>query len=250
MSHSIISPAILYWGTPVVLVSSENEDGSENICAISSAFWLGHRCLLGFGAESKTPQNILRTGQCVVNLPDDSLARHVNLLADTTGSENVSESKKDRGYRYVKDKWACAELTPQKSDLVRPRRILECPVQMECELAEAHQVMKDFPDLKGVIVAIELKVLRTHVLDSIRMPGHPNRVDPDKWRPMIMSFQELYGLGEENWPRALWARSTKKSIGDLREVTWLNCQEMKIRKLWKRHIRMQMRDLRMEIREY
>ncbi|KAF3073181.1 Uncharacterized protein CFAM422_004891 [Trichoderma lentiforme] len=195
MSHSIISPAILYWGTPVVLVSSENEDGSENICAISSAFWLGHRCILGFAAESKTPVNILRTGQCVVNLPDDSMARHVNLLADTTGTENVSDSKKDRGYRYVKDKWTCAELTPQKSDLVRPRRILECPVQMECELAEAHQVMKDYPDLKGVIVCIELKILRTHVVDSIRMQGYPNRIDPDKWRPMIMSFQELYGLG-------------------------------------------------------
>ncbi|KAL7947506.1 hypothetical protein V8C42DRAFT_363863 [Trichoderma barbatum] len=194
MSHSTISPAILYWGTPVVLVTSENEDGSDNICAISSAFWLGHRCVLGFGAEGKTPQNILRTGQCVVNLPDDNMAHHVNLLASTTGTEHLSESKKDRGYRYVKDKWTCAELTPQKPDLIRPRRILECPVQMECELAEVHETMKDFPDLKGVIIAIELKVLRTHVLDSIRMPGHPNRIDPDKWRPMIMSFQELYGL--------------------------------------------------------
>lgn len=194
MSHSVISPAILYWGTPVVLISSENEDGSENICAISSAWWLGHRCLLGFGAESKTPHNILRTGQCVVNLPDDSMARNVNLLADTTGTENLSDGKKGRGYRYVKDKWTCAELTPQTSDIVRPRRILECPVQMECELAEGHQIMKDFPDLKGVIVAIELKVLRTHVLDSIRMPGYPNRIDPDRWRPMIMAFQELYGL--------------------------------------------------------
>ncbi|OTA08653.1 hypothetical protein A9Z42_0003500 [Trichoderma parareesei] len=194
MSHSIISPAILYWGTPVVLVSSENEDGSDNICPISSAFWLGHRCILGFAAESKTPQNILRTGQCVVNLPDDTMARHVDLLAGTTGTEIVSASKKDRGYRYVKDKWTCAELTPQKSDLVRPRRIWECPVQMECELAEAHQTMKDFPDLKGVVLAIELKVLRTHVVDSIRMPGHVNRIDPDRWRPMIMSFQEFYGL--------------------------------------------------------
>lgn len=135
-----------------------------------------------------------RTGQCVVNLPDDSMAHHVNLLADTTGTELLSDGKKDRGYRYVKDKWACAELTPQKSDLVRPRRILECPVQMECELAEGHQLMKDFPDLKGVVVAIELKVLRTHVLDSIRMPGYPNRVDPDKLRPMFMAFQELYGM--------------------------------------------------------
>ena len=26
------------------------------------------------------------------------------------------------------------------------------------------------------------------------MDGHPNRIDPDKWRPLIMSFQEFYGL--------------------------------------------------------
>ena len=26
------------------------------------------------------------------------------------------------------------------------------------------------------------------------MDGDSNRVDPDKWRPLIMSFQRLYGL--------------------------------------------------------
>ncbi|RWA06167.1 hypothetical protein EKO27_g8930, partial [Xylaria grammica] len=29
-----------------------------------------------------------------------------------------------------------------------------------------------------------------------QMEGYPNRVDPDKWRPLIMSFQQLYGLGD------------------------------------------------------
>ena len=27
------------------------------------------------------------------------------------------------------------------------------------------------------------------------MDGEPNRIDPDKWRPLILSFQEFYGLG-------------------------------------------------------
>ena len=26
------------------------------------------------------------------------------------------------------------------------------------------------------------------------MEGQPNRIDPDKWRPLIMSFQQFYGL--------------------------------------------------------
>jgi hypothetical protein len=47
---------------------------------------------------------------------------------------------------------------------------------------------------KKWFIALEVKVLRTHVHEQIRMQGHENRVDPDKWQPMIMRFQELYGL--------------------------------------------------------
>ncbi|KAJ3498403.1 hypothetical protein NLG97_g1154 [Lecanicillium saksenae] len=194
MSHVAISPAILYWGTPVALVASENEDCSSNISAISSAFWLLDRCVLGFGASSKTPQNILHSGHCTVNLPEDTLIAPVNALATTTGTPKPSAGKIARGYRYVKDKWAVAGLTPQPSELVRPPRIQECPVQMECELVASHGLMQELPTMAGALVVVELKVLRVHVLERLRMAGHANRIDPDKWRPMIMSFQQLYGL--------------------------------------------------------
>ena len=36
--HRTIDPAILYFGTPVVLVSSTNEDGSPNLAPMSSAW--------------------------------------------------------------------------------------------------------------------------------------------------------------------------------------------------------------------
>jgi hypothetical protein len=26
------------------------------------------------------------------------------------------------------------------------------------------------------------------------VPGEPDRIDPDRWRPLIMSFQHFYGL--------------------------------------------------------
>ena len=39
--HQLISPAILYLGTPVVLVSTVNENGSYNLAPMSSAFLLG-----------------------------------------------------------------------------------------------------------------------------------------------------------------------------------------------------------------
>ncbi|HEX5075306.1 MAG TPA: hypothetical protein VFW03_19000 [Gemmatimonadaceae bacterium] len=32
--------------------------------------------------------------------------------------------------------------------------------------------------------------------EAVRLPGHRNRIDPDRWRPLIMSFQQFYGLGD------------------------------------------------------
>lgn len=86
--------------------------------------------MLGLDAESKTTQNILRTGECVLNLPDESMAGYVNKLADATGSNPVSQSKLSRNYSYVKDKWARSGLSPSKSDLVSPDCVAECPVQV------------------------------------------------------------------------------------------------------------------------
>ncbi|KAI0120340.1 hypothetical protein F4776DRAFT_250226 [Hypoxylon sp. NC0597] len=192
--HTVISPAILYWGTPVVLVTSENEDGTSNIAPMSSAWWLGHSCMLGFGAENKTTENILRTKECVLNLPSDSMGDYVNKLADTTGLDPVSDSKASRNYTFVKDKWARAGLRPQPSSFVTPLRIAECPVQMECQVVQVNPLRKDLPDRTGLALAIEVRVLRIHILKNLRVEGHPNRVDPDKWRPLIMSFQEFYGL--------------------------------------------------------
>ncbi|KAI1359014.1 hypothetical protein F5Y08DRAFT_320536 [Xylaria arbuscula] len=194
--HTIISPAILYWGTPVVLITSENEDKTSNIAPMSSAWWLGHSCVLGLAASSKTTQNILRTKECVLNLASDSMAEYVNKLALTTGSNPMPEFRVIGGYSYVKDKWTRAGLHPQPSDFVTPPRIAECPVQMECQVVQVNELRKDTPDLNGLILAIEVRVLRIHIVKSLRMEGYANRVDPDKWRPLIMSFREYYGLGQ------------------------------------------------------
>jgi flavin reductase (DIM6/NTAB) family NADH-FMN oxidoreductase RutF len=45
----VIQPKILYFGTPVVLISSLNPDGSTNLAPMSSAWWLGQSCMLGMG---------------------------------------------------------------------------------------------------------------------------------------------------------------------------------------------------------
>jgi flavin reductase (DIM6/NTAB) family NADH-FMN oxidoreductase RutF len=194
--HTVIDPAILYFGTPVALVSSTNADGSPNLAPMSSAWWLGHSCMLGFGARSLTPQNIQRTGECVLNLPSVAEVGAVNRLARTTGSNPVPPHKVAMGYHHVADKFGIAGLTPLPSDCVQPPRVRECPVHLEATLESVHPLAVRDDDRRGALVALELRIVRVHVDEAIRMDGHADRIDPVKWRPLIMSFQQFFGLGE------------------------------------------------------
>ena len=190
-----IDPAILYFGTPVVLISTLNEDGSPNLAPMSSAWWLGRRCVLGLGARSKTPQNLIRTGECVLNLPSEDLVGMVDRLALTTASDPVPPHKREKGYRHERDKFGISGFTAAPSESVAPPRARECAVQLEAKLENVHRLEEGDERRRGSLVALEVRVTRVHVDDSIRMAGTANRIDPDKWRPLIMSFQEFYGLG-------------------------------------------------------
>src|SRR5580698_11283514 len=136
--HKTIEPGILYFGTPVVLISTVNEDGSFNLAPMSSSFWLGWRCVLGLAAASKTPENMLRTGECVLNLPSAALAGMVDRLALTTGSDPVPEGKLRRGYRHEHDKFGRSGFTAMPSETVDAPRGRECPVQLEAVVEAVH----------------------------------------------------------------------------------------------------------------
>lgn len=193
--HLSIEPSILYFGTPVVLISTENPDGSANLAPMSSAWWLGWRCMLGLSAASRTTENLIRMGECVLNLPSVDQAGAVDRLARLTGSNPVPLGKVKKGYRYEGRKFEAAGLTPVSSKTVAPPRVLECPVQIEAVLAARHGLAEDGP-WKGSLCALEVRVQRIHVAPGLVMEGHANRIDPDKWRPLIMSFQKFYGLAE------------------------------------------------------
>lgn len=192
--HVSSSPAILYFGTPVVLIATTNEDGSPNLAPMSSVFWLGWRCVIGLSTASKTAQNIVRTGECVLNLPSAGEVAAVDRLALTTGAEPVPAAKQLRGYRHVHDKFGLAGLTAEASETVHPPRVHECPVQLEAVLEAAHGLSAGDELLDGRLSTFELRVLRVHLEESILMAGEQHRVDPDRWRPLIMSFQKFYGL--------------------------------------------------------
>ena len=45
--------------------------------------------------------------------------------------------------------------------------------------------------------------MRVFVHEDIRLSGSADHIDPDAWRPLIMSFQKFYGLGPQVHPSTL-----------------------------------------------
>jgi flavin reductase (DIM6/NTAB) family NADH-FMN oxidoreductase RutF len=204
--HKTIEPTILYFGTPVALISSLNEDGSPNIAPMSSAWWLGWSCMLGLGAMGKTSENLIQTRECVINLPSQEQVTHVDRLALTTGRDPVPEKKQNWGYRYEPDKFGTAGLTPVASVAVAPPRIKECPVQME---GIVHDVR---PFGKNVTANMfEVHVVKLHVAEELLIDER--HIDPVKWRPLIMSFCRFFGVGDEVHPSRLAGSNFMKMIG-------------------------------------
>ncbi|MGH2665818.1 flavin reductase family protein [Flavobacterium sp.] len=195
--HIKSHPSILYFGTPVVLMSTKNPKGSDNLAPISSVFWLGWRCIIGLGTASQTAKNLLNTKECVLNLPSVNQAGSVNLLAKTTGSNPVSKGKIAKGYRFVENKFEIAGLTKTPSETIKAVRVKECPVQMEAVVEAIHGLAEEDVNQRGNIITVELKITRVYLDESIILDNNPNRVDPDKWKPLIMSFQEFYTLGNK-----------------------------------------------------
>lgn len=187
----VIAPKILYFGTPVVLISTCNEDGSANLAPMSSAWALGYTILLGLGARGKTAENLARGGECVLNLPSDDLWQAVERLAPLTGKNPVPDEKLSSAFRYERDKFGAARLTPMPSELVAPPRVAECPLHLEA-------VVRDIRPLGGAesgTLAVEVEVVRVHARAEI---VHGERhICPAAWRPLIYNFRHYFGLGHE-----------------------------------------------------
>jgi flavin reductase (DIM6/NTAB) family NADH-FMN oxidoreductase RutF len=195
--HRTVEPTILYFGTPVVLISTLNPDGSANLAPMSSAWWLGWSCMLGLGTMGQTSENLVRTRECVINLPSEDQVSAVDRLALTTGKDPVPEKKLAWGYRHEGDKFGLAGFTRQPSLEVGPPRVRECPVQME---GVVHEVR---PFGKNVSAnAFEVHIVKLHLREDL-LAENGRHIDPVLWRPLMMSFCRFFGLGGELHPSRL-----------------------------------------------
>jgi flavin reductase (DIM6/NTAB) family NADH-FMN oxidoreductase RutF len=151
---------------PIAFVSTVNAEGRFNVAPFSYFNAITNQPpLLGISINSRrgqpkdTLRNIREVGEFVVNTVDEALAAR---MVHTSGDwpEDV-------------DEFALTGLTPVPSDRVRPPRVGESPVAMECRL---HRVIE-----LGNAWFVVGEMLRAHVKDEVLTDG---KVDVTKLRPL------------------------------------------------------------------
>jgi len=173
LDPSAVSPGDLYRfmisvvvPRPIAFVSTVGRDGRFNVAPFSYFNAITNRPpLLGIsinrreGVPKDTLRNIEQTEEFVVNSVDEPLAAQM-VLSSGDWPDDV-------------DEFALTALTPVPSDLIKPPRVGESPVSMECRL---HRLIE-----LGSTSFVIGEILRGHVRDSVLTDG---RVDIAKLRPL------------------------------------------------------------------
>ncbi|MFF0269551.1 flavin reductase family protein [Kribbella sp. NPDC004536] len=192
-----VEPKVLYFGTPVVLISSFNPDGSTNLAPMSSAWWLGYTAMLGMGGSAQTVKNLAVRPEIVLNLVDPEMVAALDRIALLTGSEEMSDAKRARGYRYEPDKFAAGGLTREAAENGLDG-VAESPINLEGTIQAIHKLGGPDSNLCG----LEMRVERVQVREDLLM-SNDRYIDPLRWDPLIMKFTEYFAGGAPAYPSSL-----------------------------------------------
>jgi flavin reductase (DIM6/NTAB) family NADH-FMN oxidoreductase RutF len=184
----VIAPNILYFGTPITLISTVNELGQANISPISSSWALGDRVVLGFSLDAQGFLNLEQNRECVINVASPETLDGIGRIADTTGRNPPLIV--GREYRFEADKFALGGFTKLESDCVTPPRIADCKLQLEAKVLAVHALAGDCG-----CAAIETQVVRVHAHPDIVLLG-TNHINPQKWHPLFYVFRHYFSTGE------------------------------------------------------
>lgn len=161
---------------PIAFVSTVSGDGRFNVAPFSYFNAITNQPpLLGIsinrrkGVPKDTLRNIEATGEFVVNTVDESLGQR---MVQTSGEwpEDV-------------DEFALTGLTPVPSDLIKPPRVGESPVSLECRL---HRLIE-----LGNTHFVVGEIVRAHVKEAVLTDG---RVDIAKLRPLARLGGDGYSV--------------------------------------------------------
>jgi flavin reductase (DIM6/NTAB) family NADH-FMN oxidoreductase RutF len=157
---------------PIAFVATVSAEGARNLAAFSfftavsanpPVVCFSPMVRSSGRGEKDTLRNIAATREFVVNIVSEDFAGKMNLTAPEFPPEV--------------DEFVVSGLTAVASDLVRPPRVAESRIGMECKLIEIVSV--SVKPLGGSLVIGE--VLRFHIDDTI---VENFRIDPDRLHPV------------------------------------------------------------------
>jgi flavin reductase (DIM6/NTAB) family NADH-FMN oxidoreductase RutF len=123
------------------------------------------------GAPKDTVANVAATGEFVVNVVDDALAEAMNL---TSGE-----------YAPDVDEFALANLVATPSLKVRPPRVADAPIAMECRLSQI------LPVGRGPHSLVIGEVVHFHIRDDVYDPV-TGRIDMFRLKPVGRLAGQMY----------------------------------------------------------
>ncbi len=170
---------------PIALVSTMSPKGEPNLAPFSFFTVASYNPMLivFFPLRFKkddvvkdTVKNIRETAEFVVNITTEEMAGAVNV---TSGA-----------YEHGVDEFLVSGLTPEKSRIVKPFRVKESPINLECRL---HKLIS-LGNEQGSGDAIFGEVVHVHVHDSLIEDG---RIDARKLKPVArLAGKEWSRLGD------------------------------------------------------
>lgn len=125
-----------------------------------------------------TLNNVLQNGQFVVNLVTLDVVEQMNATSETVDA--------------IVDEFELANLTPIDSTSIKPKRVKESPIHLECEMI--HHYFIDNNEGGGACIVIG-KIITIHIDDTILMEN--NRINLDVYKPVARLAGSYYStLGE------------------------------------------------------
>ncbi|QSR45207.1 flavin reductase family protein [Aeromonas dhakensis] len=180
--HKQVHPKSLYWGNTVILLSTIDNADVTNITPISSSWSLSNNIVIGLSLNSKAIENIENCPEVVLNIASDNLSDNIESIAKFTGKDPVPSEK--TGFNYCGDKFSLGGFTEQESCTVKPSRIQECLIQVECTVEHITK--------RNNFAIVELRVSHVHVDTSLLKQD--DIIDADLWSPLIYNFRSYHGI--------------------------------------------------------
>jgi flavin reductase (DIM6/NTAB) family NADH-FMN oxidoreductase RutF len=180
------APSVTY----SAVVSTINTNRSPLLSAVVPVVIYGLRLTVDLPWQSATANNLIRTGECVINLPDMETVAAIERLAQTVTSIDCRFSRAILGGRLTP-----AHMTLVPSEAISALRALECPMQLEARIEGNRDTVA-----RGRVVPLDksltfaLNVLRVHLDPSVVLNG----VHPNMWTPLMTCLRDAHRTSPAN----------------------------------------------------